>query len=260
MKNELKQQAKDLYFQSGLTKTEIAERLGINRRTIMLWCQEGNWTRLRRSARHLPSLVAERCYYLLNDYTGKFLDGYNVSNFNEKHADAINKLATAIKKLKNRSTSNESMELLNYFIGSVRHKDPALAAQILPHVEDYIASRKSYNVEDNLIEEFDADGSLPFPTKEIDDKNQDLRDDKAFCEELEKAGGDYDIALENWQNKPSVFPEYDPSYFAPAPAPNPNAGYPLSRDNTKWTPSSSERAGERSSNDDDLTAPLLVPA
>ena len=237
MKNEVKQQAKNLYFQSGLTKTEIAERLGINRRTVMLWCQEGNWTRLRRSAQHLPSLVAEKCYYLLNDYTSKFLDGYNVSNFNEKHADAINKLATAIKKLKNRSTANESMEMLNYFMGSVSQKDPALAAQILPHVEDYIASRKDYNVQDNLLEEFDADGSIPFPTKEIDDKNQDYRDNEAFREELVKANNDYDLALENWQNSPSVPPTYTPP--TPPPAPDPNYGYPLSRSHfTKWTPSS----------------------
>ncbi len=206
MKNGQKQQAKNLYFESNLTKTEIAARLGINRRTVMLWCQEGNWERIRNSSRHLPSMVAEKCYILLDQYANKFLDGFSIATFTDKHADAINKLASTIKKLKNRSATNESMEMFNFFLVGLTKKDPELAASVLPHIEEYLEARKDFNTNDCLPGEFLPDGSIPFNTTELEEKYKDQKDLEAFQNELSNADNNYDLALQNWQN-PDVIVE-----------------------------------------------------
>jgi len=202
MKNEQKQQAKHLYFQTDLSKTEIAGRLGINRRTIMLWCQEGNWDRLKQSAQHLPSMVAEKCYYLLDQLASYHLAESGVmSTFTHKDADAINKLASSIKKLKNRSAVNESMEMFNYFLDGVNRKNPELAAEILPYIEDHISNRKEITTNEFLPQDYNPDGTIKYSDSHIQEQWQDQRDTEAFFAELQKTNNNYPQALENWQTQ-----------------------------------------------------------
>ena len=201
MKNEQRQQAQNLYFQTNLSKTEIAEMLGVNRRTIMLWCQEGNWQKLRQSAKHLPALVAEKCYYLIDRFASDLLaDHRGMSMMSHHDADVIHKLASSIKKLKNRSTVNESMEMFNFFLDKLKTREPELVARIRPHVEEYMESRTDFMISDALLDGFDKDGTIPYPEKEIKEQWQDERDVDAFKAEYEKTGN-YDIALENWQKE-----------------------------------------------------------
>jgi hypothetical protein len=149
MKNEQQQQAKNLYFQSNLSKTEIAEMLGVNRRTVMLWVQQGIWDRIKMAGQHLPSMVAEKCYYMLNHYLDNLLSANNtISTFGPKEASAINSLATSIKKIRTRSAVNESMEMMSFFLDDVRRKDPNMAEAIKPFIEQYIAARADVSIFD----------------------------------------------------------------------------------------------------------------
>jgi DNA-binding XRE family transcriptional regulator len=200
MKNEEQQQAKSLYFDTNLTKSEIAERLGVNRRTIMLWSHQGNWEQLKQSARHLPSMVAEKCYYLIDHLaTERLTMGVGKGSVSYKDAETINKLASSIKKLKNRSTSNETMEMFNFFLEYMKKQDEALGAAIRPHMERYMETRRTISLNDFLLEDFNNDGMLPYPIYESDERIWDKTDTEALNKEIQKTG-DYDQALENWQN------------------------------------------------------------
>ena len=128
MKTEQQEQAQDLYFNTSMSKTEIAARVGVNRRTVLLWCQQNNWDKLRASARHMPSIVAEKCYYLLNAFAdGLLREGIANVNLTLKHAQTINLMCTSIKKLKNRSAVNESMEMFGFFMDGLKRRNPELA-------------------------------------------------------------------------------------------------------------------------------------
>ena len=119
MKTQQHDQARELYFQAGMTKTEIAEKVGVSRKTIVYWSQQGNWDKLRLSARTMPSLMAEKCYFLMDKFLVSSLqNGEDVSDPKAQlhHAQAIHLLAATIKKLKNRSTLNESMERFDIFL------------------------------------------------------------------------------------------------------------------------------------------------
>ena len=203
MKNDQREEAKGLYFQSGLSKTAIAAKVGVTRKTVLFWAQQGNWEKLRMSARSAPTIVAEKCYYLLNHYLNKMLVVDNIL-YNDnppvtiKEAQAIHLLTSSIKKLKNRSTINESMELFNFFHSHVKGKDPELAALMAPQIEEYITARRNVNMADHLLEEFNRNnGTLFFPIKERDEDFEDERDNP----ELEK---DFEEFLKTREEKETV--------------------------------------------------------
>ena len=190
MKNELKQQARNLFLDTNLSKTEIANRLSVDRRTIRIWSQEGNWENLRRSSRHLPSMVAEKCYYLIDQYTTSLLSaGNSATGFTAKDADAINKMASAIKKIKTRSTVNESMEMFNFFLEDVYRKSPQMAKDISPFIDDYISNRKDVYNADFQLSGFDANGQIPWHVTEdeIKEKWADEKDDELMVQEQAEA-------------------------------------------------------------------------
>jgi DNA-directed RNA polymerase specialized sigma54-like protein len=134
----------------------------------MLWVQQGNWDRLKLSSQHLPSMVVEKCYYMLNHYLDNLLSANGtISTFGPKEASAINQLATAIKKVRNRSAVNESMEMMSFFLDDVRRKDPTMAEAIMPFIEQYIAKRKDTNLADFLPANFNDQGFVNEPTDDI---------------------------------------------------------------------------------------------
>ena len=190
MKNEQQQLAKELFLDTNLSKTEIAEKVGVDRRTIRIWSQEGNWENLRRSSQHLPAMVAEKCYYLIDQYATHLLsDGGTISTFSHKDAHAINQLASAIKKIKTRSAVNESMEMFNYFIEDVKRKDPKMAENISPFIEDYLTKRKDITTSDFRLSGFNEDCRIPWSEEEkvIMEQWADEKDNELILDEMAAA-------------------------------------------------------------------------
>lgn len=189
MKSQQQDEAKELYFQTDLSKTEIAQKVGVDRKTILFWAHRGNWDKLRLSARNMPAIVAEKCYYLIDQYTNSLLqDGSSttMSSFQLRHAQTIHLLAASIKKLKNRSTVNESMEMFSFFLNGLSRRDPALAEQVAPEIEDYIQKRRKVETTDFLFEDFNPDGTLPFPEKEYTERWTDTKEGREIMDEYEE--------------------------------------------------------------------------
>ena len=187
MKNQQKEEAQNLYFQTDMSKSEIAEKVGVNRKTILFWSQQNNWDKLRKSARNMPSLVAEKCYYLIDQYASHLLvDGTPMRNFSLKDAQVLHLLATTIKKLKNRNTLNESMEMFNFFLDRLNQRNPGMAEQIAPHIEEYITARRGVESNDFLLDEFNKDGSLPYPEKQQMEKFADEKEYEELVDEFEQ--------------------------------------------------------------------------
>jgi hypothetical protein len=185
MKNKKKAQAKELYFQGDLTKTEIADRLGVSRRSIHLWVREGDWERLRLSAQHLPSIIAEQCYYTLAHLTRHILSDARMGiPLTHKEADAMHKVALTIGKLKNRSTVNESMEMFSLFLDRLRRRDPQLTEKLLPHVERHISERRDVYISDFLPAGFDEDGYMPLKAKDYTEQRLDEQNERELHEKL----------------------------------------------------------------------------
>ncbi|HXS36745.1 MAG TPA: hypothetical protein VN721_08595 [Flavipsychrobacter sp.] len=137
-----KQQARNLYFQTELTQTHIAELLDVDRKTIYLWIKEGRWAEIKRSAQQTPSILAEQ-YYTQLLAINEMIAGREEQPYpTPQEAETIRKLTLTIKHIKDGQTRGETIEVLMNFIHQLTKTDLALAKQILPYADEYI---KDYN-------------------------------------------------------------------------------------------------------------------
>lgn len=168
MNPDKKQTARHLYAQTDLSKTQIANMLGLHRVTISNWVRDEDWDRLKRAGMHLPSILAENCYHIIGHLTEYYLSEHRAAHpITHKEADTLYKLSCTISKLRARSVLNETMEMLGHFLENVRLHDAALATSLAPHIEQYLASRAHIYTHHLMPAHFTGvGGRIPNPTDE----------------------------------------------------------------------------------------------
>jgi len=177
MENEKRQIAKNLYFQTNLTKTQIAGMLNVSRRSIGNWVKEGDWARLRESARHLPSLLAENCYHIIGHLTENYLSERRITNpVTTKEIDGLHKLTITATKLKNRNTLNESMEMFGFFMEMLKSRNSRLADEVMPYIDEYMSSRAGVYRQHVQPDTFNHLGRIPWTTDPDPEKLIDNRE------------------------------------------------------------------------------------
>ena len=176
--NDLQQaQAKRLYFQSDLSKTEIAEMLGVPRRTLHYWIREKNWDRIKRSAAHMPSLLAENIYHIIARFSQQLMGEDRIARpITHKEADTLHKLVLTVNKLKTRNTLNESMEMFGLFMETVNQKSPQMAQDITPFVDDYISGRAATNIHQFRPDNMNSIGLIPKEEPNVTEEQLDMQD------------------------------------------------------------------------------------
>lgn len=216
MNNEQKQQARHLYFQTNLSKTEIANYLNVSRRSVHYWIKEGNWERLKRSAEHMPAMLAENCYHIFSHLSEHLLSERRIMKpITYQEANTLHKLTITIKNLKNRQTVNESMEMLAYFMDGVNKKSPELAQQLMPHVEDYLTERAGIYPQHFLPEGFNEMGYLQEKTEDPQEVKLDLQDIMDWTSPVRTFDDEQPVAPQATQS-PGVETPVQPAGPAPA--------------------------------------------
>jgi predicted DNA-binding protein YlxM (UPF0122 family) len=181
-----KQQARQMFFQSDMTRTEIADKLGVSRRTIYQWSVDGNWDKLRQSARNMPVMLAEKVYYLIGHLTDQMLQKDPLSPIvTKEEVDMLGKLTSIVCRLRKGSTVSENMETFTYLLERISSKDPELAQQVSPHLNDYIEARRGKTEKDFLLSGFNENATLPYPEQEIREKWLDEEEQEKMREERE---------------------------------------------------------------------------
>src|ERR1700761_4721602 len=145
MNKEQQNKAKDLFFQTDASKTEIAEALSVPRRTLHHWIRQNNWDIQKQCAGTMPVFIAENMYQVLSDYTQQFLSPERKGEpITAKEANTIYKLTLTITKLKSRVTLNETMEMFGHFVDSMNIQNPELAGKILPYIEHHLSAHAGH--------------------------------------------------------------------------------------------------------------------
>ena len=177
MLHEKKQQAKELFFQTDLSKTQIANLLAISRRSLHYWVKDEHWDRLRESATQLPALLAEKCYHIFGHLTDQYLSELRATKpITHKEADTLHKLVITINKLKNRSTLNENIETFSYFLEGLKKQAPELATQVTPYIDKYLTGRASIFTSQLAPANYNNQGLIPLPETDITEQQLDTRD------------------------------------------------------------------------------------
>ena len=177
MNNEKQTQARNLFFQSDLSRTEIAQVLGIPRRTLHYWIRQNNWDRQKECADIMPSFLAENCYKVIDRFTQQLLAAETITH---KDAEALHKFTITVNKLKNRATLNENMEIFGHFMDSVNQKSPEMAQIISPYIEEYIGAQSQNNT--NKFKPVKKTTSPEEIARELELDQEDL---KAWAEETD---------------------------------------------------------------------------
>ena len=144
MQNTKQDQARNLFFQTDLGKTEIAEMLGIPRRTLHHWISANHWDRQKQAAAHMPAFLAENCYHIIARLQEHLMSDERANMpITYREANTIHKLMLTVGKMNSRATLNESLEMMGGFLESVQTNAPAMVPQVIPLVETYIATRSA---------------------------------------------------------------------------------------------------------------------
>ncbi len=177
MKLDQLEQAQHLYFQTDLTKSEIANQLGLSRRAIQYWVAHYDWARQKTNADHLPTFLAENCYHIIGHLQEDILSEDRVGiPCTPQEVNMLHRLTLTVNKLKTRATLNENMETLLRFSDEVLAENPALAEQIAPLIDKYIAAEAAWDYTNNLPSRMDKFGYLKAkdPAVAINEKNLDI--------------------------------------------------------------------------------------
>jgi len=146
-------QAHDLYFQTDMPQTQIAELLNVNRKTLYLWMKEGNWQQVKRSARHTPSILAEQYYRQLAAINDKIEAREEQPYPTREEAEIIRKLTLTIGRIKTGQTMSEHIETMTRFMEQLKTEAPALVKEILPYTDSFIKKAKQPSTQQEVLAE-----------------------------------------------------------------------------------------------------------
>jgi uncharacterized protein YjcR len=100
MKHETKQQARELFLKTEMTKSEIAAQLHITRRTLQLWIKNDQWDTLKQYTRQLEAMMAENSYRLIAQFTDHIVSrGIEKQAITRHDVEALRKAVQAVGKL-----------------------------------------------------------------------------------------------------------------------------------------------------------------
>jgi len=142
MKQEQQQQAQHLYFQTDLSKAEIAAMLGVSRGTLQNWANDNNWDRIKINRDHIPMQLAENCYHIIAHLQESILSEARAEKpVTPEEVNMMYKLTTTVHKLRSRNTLNESLELNAHFMDFVSEQAPQFIEIVKPLVDAFLVSR-----------------------------------------------------------------------------------------------------------------------
>ncbi|MBS1687282.1 MAG: hypothetical protein JSS96_01055 [Bacteroidetes bacterium] len=146
-------QAHDLYFQTDMSQSQIAELLNVNRKTLYLWMKEGNWQQVKRSARHTPSILAEQYYRQLAAINDKIEAREDQPYPTREEAEIIRKLTLTIGRIKTGQTVSEHIETMTRFMEQLKTEAPSLVKEILPYTDSFIKKAKQPSTQQEVLAE-----------------------------------------------------------------------------------------------------------
>lgn len=150
--NQLRQ-AHDLYFQTDMSQSQIAELLNVNRKTLYLWMKEGNWQQVKRSARHTPSILAEQYYRQLAAINERIEAREDHPYPTREEAEIIRKLTLTIGRIKTGQTVSEHIETMTRFLEQLKTEAPSLLEEVLPYTDKFIKKAKLPSTKEEVLEE-----------------------------------------------------------------------------------------------------------
>jgi|GEM_PF-362492 len=132
------QGARDMYLNTNFTQKEIAEKLGIDPKTIYLWIKKGKWDEMKAAARQAPGIIQQQLYN-------------HITAINDSIADRDDHLPTfqEVEMLRKLIVSTKHMQQMS--VGTYIQAFQELTGFIGPHTNDLEFTKRVAVVADEYI-------------------------------------------------------------------------------------------------------------
>lgn len=122
--------AKSLYMDGNYTQEEIADKVGTTRQTVSRWIKAESWDTLKASLSITPAQIISQWNRQIVEINKKINERPEGERFaNTKEADALSKLAGAIKKLEADIGVTDCVSVAMRFLSWLRPLDIEAAKQ-----------------------------------------------------------------------------------------------------------------------------------
>ena len=141
--NEKQDQARNLYFQTGLNQSQIAALIGVSQKTVSLWINEGKWKTLKERAEQSPIIFIEQMVSELQELHCAIASrpvGERFATLQE--AEVRRKITLSIKSLQEQQTAGVHAEVLTNFTSYVSRKSTEHAQILVQYADRYLRGEK----------------------------------------------------------------------------------------------------------------------
>lgn len=137
-----KEWAQMLYTKEHLTQVEISERTGVSKVTVCKWVKDGKWDELKTSITITREEQLKNLYRQLSELNKSIADRSEGNRYpSAAEADAITKMANAIKKLESDIGLSDIISVFGNLLGWLRTYDLNEAKRITPVLDAYVKSK-----------------------------------------------------------------------------------------------------------------------
>lgn len=133
-----KEFAKNLFVHENLTQQEIAERVGVSRKTIGKWIQEGQWESLKVSITLTREEQLKNLYRQLAEINKEIAERKESRFASPAEADTITKLSNAISKLETDIGVADIIAVLKKLTAFVRRISLDKAKELIPLFDSFL--------------------------------------------------------------------------------------------------------------------------
>lgn len=131
--------AKSLYIDGSYTHEEIAEKVGVARQTVTKWANAGKWQELKASLSITPAQLIAQWQQQIAEINAAITSREQGKRFaNPAEADAMNKLASAIRKLQEDMGVTDVISVSMRFLTWLRPVDRDLAMKFNSLLDAFI--------------------------------------------------------------------------------------------------------------------------
>ena len=153
------QGARDMYLNTNFTQKEIADKLGIDPKTIYLWIKKGKWDEMKAAARQAPGIIQQQLYNHITAINDSIATRDNcVPTFQE--VEMLRKLIVSTKHMQQMSlgTYIQAFQELTAFIGP-HTNDLEFTKRVAVVADEYIKGlihNKQFHISEKVCETAEA--------------------------------------------------------------------------------------------------------